>query len=324
MPRPVRIQYKHAFYHVMNRGLAGHAIFHGAGYYADFLTTLGECHTRFDARIHAYCLMKNHYHLLIETPRANLDRIMRHLNGVYTQRYNRRKRSDGRLFRGRYKAILVDEDAYLLEVGRYIHRNPLEVKGASKTILSKFSQSSYLAYVNKASSPEWLAREKTYRMLGRRDRYVGYRAFVMQGNDEVTESFYSRGNVGSIFGDKAFKQSIIEEKENLQVSTELPKALSARPGIPKIVSAVAKVFKTSKTEIVTKQGGRQRTNVARQMAIYCSQQLGDHSLKEIAEFFGMTNPGSVSHSISLMKKRFKARELRKEYKQLEMLLNTIK
>ena len=85
---------------------------------------------------------------------------MRHLNGVYTQRYNRRKRSDGPLFRGRYKAILVDEDAYLLQVGRYIHRNPLEVKGASKGTLSTYRHSSYLAYVNKAAAPGWLLREK--------------------------------------------------------------------------------------------------------------------------------------------------------------------
>ena len=132
MPRPIRIQCEHAYYHVINRGRARQTIFQGAGYYEDFLTTLEECHRRFDAQIHAYCLMSNHYHLLVETPRGNLDRIMRHLN---TQRYNRRKRSDGPLFRGRYKAILVDEDAYLLQVGRYIHRNPLEVKGASRGCL---------------------------------------------------------------------------------------------------------------------------------------------------------------------------------------------
>ena len=111
MPRPVRIQYEDGLYHVMNRGRARQKIFHGPG-----------AHNRFDAQIHAYCLMGNHYHLLMGAPRANLDRIMRHVNGVYTQRYNRLKRTDGLLFRGGYKAILVDEDAYLLQVGRYIHR----------------------------------------------------------------------------------------------------------------------------------------------------------------------------------------------------------
>jgi REP element-mobilizing transposase RayT len=308
----------------MNRGRARQSIFHGAGYYEDFLKTLEECHTRFDAQFHAYCLMSNHYHLLVETPRANLDRIMRHLNGVYTQRYNRRKRSDGPLFRGRYKAILVDEDAYLLQVGRYIHRNPLEVKGARKGTLNTYRHSSYLAYLNKVAAPDWLVREKMYRMLGRRDRYIGYQEFVLEGNDEETEAFYSKGNQGSIYGDKAFRQSIGEDKENLQVSSELPKALSVRPDLAEIVTAVAKVFKTSEGEIETKRVGRQRSNVARQMAMYCGQQLGDHSLKDIAEYFSLTNPGSVSHSISSMKARLEAREFRKEYRQLEELLNIIK
>ena len=79
-----------------------------------------EAHDRHDARIHAYCLMGNHYHLLIETPLANLDRIMRHINGLYKQRYNRLKRTDGPLFRVRYKSILVDETAHLLQVSRYV------------------------------------------------------------------------------------------------------------------------------------------------------------------------------------------------------------
>ena len=108
----------------MNRGSGRQKIFHGAKYYEAFLETLEESHNRFDAQIHAYCLMDNHYHLSIATPRANLGRIMRHINGVYTQRYNRLKRTDGPLFRGRYKAILIDDDAYLLQLGRYIHRNP--------------------------------------------------------------------------------------------------------------------------------------------------------------------------------------------------------
>ena len=107
-----------AFYHVMNRGRARQTIFHDEDDYQAFLKTLEESYERFDAVIHAYCLMNNHYHLLIETPRANLDRIMRHINGVYTQRYNRLKRVDGPLFRGRYKAILVDKDEYLLQLSR--------------------------------------------------------------------------------------------------------------------------------------------------------------------------------------------------------------
>ena len=79
----------------------------------------------FDLRVAAFCLMLNHYHLLVQTPAANLSRAMRHINGVYTQRYNRRQKKDGQLFRGRYKSVLVQENSHLLELLRYIHRNPV-------------------------------------------------------------------------------------------------------------------------------------------------------------------------------------------------------
>ena len=128
MPRPARIEYENAFYHVMNRGRGRKTIFKEKEHYLAFLETVEEASNRFQSIVHAYCLMGNHYHLLIETPLANLGRVMRHINGVYTQRYNRLKKTDGPLFRGRYKAILVDRDAYLLQLTRYIHRNPLEMK----------------------------------------------------------------------------------------------------------------------------------------------------------------------------------------------------
>lgn len=128
MPRPIRIEYEDAYYHVMNRGRGRQYIFHTEAYYQAFFETLSEACERFALVVHAYCLMGNHYHLLVQTPQGNLGRIMRHINGVYTQRYNRLKRTDGPLFRGRYKAILVDEDSYLLQLSRYIHRNPIEMK----------------------------------------------------------------------------------------------------------------------------------------------------------------------------------------------------
>ena len=116
MPRTERLEYENAYYHVMNRGRGRQNVFHGRVYFEAFLDCLAEAHERFAAHVHAYCLMSNHYHLLISTPLANISRIMRHVNGVYTQRYNRLKRTDGPLFRGRFKSIIVDADAYLLQV----------------------------------------------------------------------------------------------------------------------------------------------------------------------------------------------------------------
>ena len=108
MARPLRIEYEDAFYHVMNRGRGRQWKFPNPDFCSDFLTGIDESHKRFGIEIHAYCLMGNHYHLLVMTPRGNLSRAMRHIDGVYTQRHSRRKKTDGSLFRGRYKAIVVD------------------------------------------------------------------------------------------------------------------------------------------------------------------------------------------------------------------------
>jgi len=105
MSRPLRIEYEDAIYHVMNRGRLRQKIYPGDEYYSAFLQCLS---------ILSYCLMGNHYHLLVKTPRGNISRAMRHINGLYTQRYNRLKHTDGVLFRGRYKAILIDASSYLL------------------------------------------------------------------------------------------------------------------------------------------------------------------------------------------------------------------
>jgi putative transposase len=110
----------------MNRGRRGEKIFEDKDDYTAFIALLKEIVETYNVRISAYSLMQNHYHLLVQTPDGNISRSMRHLNGVYTQRFNRTHHYDGQLFRGRYKSILVEGDSYLLELVRYIHRNPLE------------------------------------------------------------------------------------------------------------------------------------------------------------------------------------------------------
>ena len=125
MSRPLRIQYPNAWYHVMNRGGRGRAIFESGDDFERFIDILKETIELFSLRVSAYCLMTDHYHLLVQTPDGNLSRCMRHINGVYTQRYNVEHGLDGPLFRGRYKSILVGEDSYLLQLVRYVHKNPL-------------------------------------------------------------------------------------------------------------------------------------------------------------------------------------------------------
>jgi REP element-mobilizing transposase RayT len=121
MARPLRILYENAWYHVMNRGASRIKTFYNDDNYKLFLDLLSDTYQRFNLETHAYCLMPNHYHLLVRTPLANLSRCMRHIDGLYTQKFNRIGKRDGALFRGRYKAILIDADSYLLQLSRYIH-----------------------------------------------------------------------------------------------------------------------------------------------------------------------------------------------------------
>jgi putative transposase len=129
-------------------------IFHGDIYYEKFLQCVEQAYQRFGIEVHAYCLMGNHYQLLIKTPKGNLGRAMRHINGVYTQKYNFLKKTDGPLFRGRYKATLIEASSYLLEVSCYIHRNPVDLKIPLVASLIDYRWSSYLAYLNKSETPK--------------------------------------------------------------------------------------------------------------------------------------------------------------------------
>ena len=125
MARPLRIEFEGAFYHVMARGNALQDIFLRDADRQTFIDNLGRVAQRFDWRVWAWCLMGNHYHLLIETRQATLSKGMREVNGVYTQAFNRRHRRVGHVLQGRYKAILVDQDTYLLELARYVVLNPV-------------------------------------------------------------------------------------------------------------------------------------------------------------------------------------------------------
>ena len=132
-------------------------MFSGTKDFEAFLMILKESSEMFDLRVAAYCLMSNHYHLLIQTPLGNLSRIMRHVNGLYTQRYNRSRNIDGQLFRGRYKSVLVEEDRHLLELLRYIHRNPV-LAGICKSV-GEYPESSHHGYISSAKKWDWLYKE---------------------------------------------------------------------------------------------------------------------------------------------------------------------
>ncbi len=184
MARPLRIQYPGAVYHVMARGNHGQEIFKDDRDRQCFLETLGEACEKTGWEIHAYVLMANHYHLLVETPEGNLVSGMKWVQGAYTQRYNSRHRLFGHLFQGRYKAVIVDgrDEDYFQVVSTYIHLNPARAKlirvGAER--LKRYRWSSYPSYLNRAGKrPEWLKTERVMGTLGLGPKEVkGYEAYI--------------------------------------------------------------------------------------------------------------------------------------------------
>jgi putative transposase len=155
MARPVRLEFSDAIYHVTTRGDGGGDIFVDDQDRQLFLAVLAEVISRTGWIVHAYVLMDNHYHLLIETPKPNLSRGMRQLNGVYTQRFNSLHGSGGRVFQGRFKAILVERSTALLDLCRYIVLNPLRLKTVKN--ISRYRWSSYRATAGEVNAPAWLS-----------------------------------------------------------------------------------------------------------------------------------------------------------------------
>ena len=181
MARPLRIEFAGAFYHLTSRGDRREPIYEDDEDREMFLDVLAEVVGRFNWRCHTYCLMTNHYHLVIETVEGNLSKGMRQLNGVYTQASNRRHRRSGHLFQGRFKGILVDQDAYLEELSRYVVLNPVRA-GMVKSV-GEWPWSSYQAMMGELPVPDWLTVERLLSEFGttRNTARLRYGKFVAEG-----------------------------------------------------------------------------------------------------------------------------------------------
>lgn len=301
MARPLRIEYPDAFYHVSNVALEGQRVFPSARYYEAFLQALDETCLRLNVQVHAYALLKDRYHLLVKTPEANLSRFMRQIDGLYTQYYQRLKKTEGSLFRGRYKAVLVQVDKYLLPLSRYIHL------GVRKQDLDTHLWSSYQAYINKAKPALWLVRDDA---LGHIDgsanrRFQNYAAYVAQGVDEEMAHFYGKKNLSSVMGDEKFRK-FASGKRNATMVRGVSRGANAkwRPACKDIVSAVAKHFKVSEDSIYKAARGPGSKNVPRWVAMYLCQELSASTLQTIARLFKLKRYGTVSTTVGKLKKEF--------------------
>lgn len=227
MARPLRIEYPGAYYHVMNRGLERREIFHKARDYETFAGLCLEIHKRFKVVFHAYCLMPNHYHLMLETPEGNLSRAMKHLDGVYTQGFNKRRGRVGPLFQGRYKALLIEKESYSLQLARYIHLNPVKAQLAKTP--EDYLHSSFGYYAGRGKKPEFL---ETDWLLGQFHRNYGkaregFYSFTLNGlKDPWTPEEGLRG--GMILGSEGFFERIRRRYLEGREDREIPELRKSR------------------------------------------------------------------------------------------------
>lgn len=237
MSRPLRIEYPGAFYHLTSRGNARQAIFLDDTDREILLDVLGSMVERFGWRIHAYCLMGNHYHLLAETPQPNLSGGMRWLNGVYTQRFNRRHERVGHVLQGRFKAILVERDSYLLELARYIVLNP--VRAGMTNAPGRWRWSSYRATAGEKPSPPWLSVSGILEQLGNGEVPAQdcYREFVAAGLDRASPWRHLRGQV--LLGTESFVRALTTKLATVRDLSETPRSqrLAHRPALERLLSA---------------------------------------------------------------------------------------
>jgi REP element-mobilizing transposase RayT len=285
----------------MNRGRRKENIFLARADYNAFIRVLYEAVTGWNLQVSAYCLMSNHYHLLVQTPDGNLSRCMRHINGVYTQRFNRHHKEEGQLFRGRYKAVLIDADNHLLEVLRYIHRNPVRA-GISAT-LKDYPWSSHHGYMSRAKKWSWLYKDYLLSMLTEKKgrQKSAYVDFVTQGESDRIKRFYGLKNLSPILGGDHFKDLVREKFAHLSFREEIPESKSLAPPASDVISAVCNHYKVPENEIFTSKRGT--VNLPRDIAIYLVRHYCRETLPAVGQHFGITNYSTVSSAVERVKAR---------------------
>lgn len=262
MARPLRIEYPGAVYHITSRGNEKKSIFKDEQDREIFLNTLLQVNKRYNWLCHAYCLMNNHYHLVVETPDANLSLGMRQLNGVYTQAFNKRHKRVGHVFQGRYKAVLVQKESHLLELSRYVVLNPVRAQVVKSPAAWKWS--SYLAISGREKPHPCLTSGWILRQFGPK---IGkakskYRRFVREGMGK--ESVLRKVKAQSVLGEDEFVEQLIPYLKGQKEMLEIPKSQRylGRPDLDKLFKEdiVKNKQKRDKkiTEAIERYGYKQR------------------------------------------------------------------
>ena len=286
MARALRIQFPGAFYHVTSRGNERQPVFKSSRDRKKFLSYLESATERYGAVVHVYCLLDNHYHLFLETPLGNLSKIMQHINGAYTTYFNIKRKRSGHLFQGRYKAILVEADAYAKELSRYIHLNPVRASMVKTPEEYKWSSCRYYTVERKA--PAWLQRGFILSYFHTKPvaAMKMYRNFVQRLLDRQYQSPMAELSHSVILGSTEFVDEIRDRfLRGKPADRELPplRETITRPGLDDIEEVVTATLQQDK-------------KLARQVNLYLCLRYSGKKLREIGERFGVSESGVTQAS----------------------------
>lgn len=297
MARQLRIEYEDAFYHVTSRGNQRGKIFWDDKDRERLKTILERTKERYGYLLHGYVFMSNHYHLLIETPRANIKQIMQNLNTSYTVFVNRKYRRLGHLFQGRYKAFIVDKERYLLELGRYIHLNPVRAGVVRRP--EDFRWSSYRDYI-RGRNDGLVDTDETLAFFSKK-RDIAMRRY----GEFVREGLGGRSPLenatGSLLGDEGFRERVLKYLRVLPDKGAIPeiRKIGKRQGIEETVRGVAKHYGLPEVDLLRR---RRRTEGQRRMAVYMSKILSGEKNGEIGSVFGISLQ-AVTNAVRSVEKR---------------------
>lgn len=324
MARPIRIEYEGAVYHVTIRGNEQKALFKTDADRERFIKALAESVECYDIRLYLYCLMTNHAHFVLETPRGNLSRFMQRFQTAYTVYYNKRHNRSGHLLQGRFGATIVDEDRYILKLSRYVHLNPVFIKSNKSkplseriNILREYPWSSYRSYIGKASKDDFIDYEPILGMMdGSRLRLKSaYRRFVESGiintdsamliaknrsrlcigSDDAVERIEARYN--ELFNDRDYRENSTFQRERYYLESST------------VLAIVCEVFNIDVSVLYQ----RTRSNIARSLAAKCLCQWSGLSQREVGELLRIGNNSAVSKRLKQLSELLQKDKKAKDY-----------
>ncbi len=330
MARPLRIQIPGGRYHLTARGNERRAIFRDERDREHFLELLGELPERFGVLLHAYVLMRCHFHLLLETPEANLSRTAQWLNVSYSVWFNRRRQRSGHLFQGRFGAVIIEEEGALAQVGRYLHLNPVrvgalrlskaeqaarkagllpapsaELVAARLKALRQYKWSSYPAYAGYARAPEWLSLELLGKLWGGRSRKERQRAVRKHTEEAIREGMpaspWERLTGGVVLGSEAFAQRLCQGLKGNARKQPGMRRLGRSVSWERIVRAVESI-KGEEWESFRDRHG----DWGRDVALWLGRREGRLTLAELAELAGGLHYTAAGTAVSRLGKRLSA------------------